>query len=276
MEKHQAEGYRDLEGKFIVPKLLEHWHEELEINCIFDGQCEYLVNGQRTLIQENEMMIINSEHIHSVTIDYSSIHKKDFAIALLLDFDFVSTVLPDLKESIFLNEYIQRNSQCLVIMKKMYQCYCEEENQYKNIKMIGLVYELLYEICCSGAKHRKDIVSVNSQKNIERLRGIMQYVAEHYRENLAQEKVAKRFYFSNGYFAQFFKKYTGITFKEYVDRYRLIQAMDLLKDDSKSMTDIAMAVGFADTRRFILNCKKYYGNTPYQIKLQQLKKENNH
>ena len=58
-----------------------------------------------------------------------------------------------------------------------------------------------------------------------------------------------------------------MTFKEYVTRYRLAKAIELMKNSDFSMTEIAMRVGFTDTRRFIIACKKYYGITPYQYKI---------
>ena len=58
-----------------------------------------------------------------------------------------------------------------------------------------------------------------------------------------------------------------MTFKEYLTRFRLQKAVELLGSVEKpTVTDTAMRVGFSDTRRFILACKKYYGMTPAEYR----------
>ena len=123
-----------------------------------------------------------------------------------------------------------------------------------------------YYLMENGVRKRDQYFTINAQKDVERLKGILFYIRKHYKERFTQEEVAKRFYFSRGYFSSFFKDNTGQTFKEYLDGYRVEQARrDLIYSD-KSVLDIALEHGFADSRGFINTFKKIYGITPLQYR----------
>lgn len=265
-EKMRQDGHVDEQGNLVVPKLLEHWHKELEINYVLDGTCVYSVNGEKITVTAGEMIVINSEDIHSVEVDFDSIQKNVFGFTLLLQEDFLKSMVPDLDQCIFVNEIVSDSGKAKEILMEIYGHFTQQRTKYEKILIQGLIHCLIYEFCAAGGKKEKSIVPINSQKNVERLRGVMQYVKQHYTEPVTQEETAARFYFSRGYFAKFFKHYTGMTFKEYVTRYRLEKAMELLKTDELNVTEIAMYAGFSDVRRFILACKKYYGITPCQYK----------
>lgn len=270
----QEDGFLDHDGKLIVPQLMEHWHKALEINYVFNGQWIFMVNGEVTHLGSGDVLLINCEAIHSVQVDFDTVNDNLLAICLQIDDDFLRTLIPDIDSSIFINDILEVNPRVRDKMDEIYQTIQKREKEFLDIKVKGLICELLYEICRTGAKKEKSIISINKQKNVERLRGIIQYVEDNYMSEITLEKTATRFYFSRGYFTRFFKDYTGMTFKEYVTKYRLGKAMELLKKSDMNMTEIAMQSGFSDTRRFILAFKKYYQQTPYQYKLNVLQNGN--
>ncbi|MNI94463.1 Bifunctional transcriptional activator/DNA repair enzyme AdaA [compost metagenome] len=68
------------------------------------------------------------------------------------------------------------------------------------------------------------------------------------------------------YFSRFFKKTTGETYHSYLTSIRLYHAhKDLLNRDA-SITDIALANGFANVKAFIEAFKKGYHATPAQYR----------
>ena len=144
--------------------------------------------------------------------------------------------------------------------------------------LTGKVYELMYWICRDGLVLKEEVLPVNSQKNLERLRGIMEYVREHYTEPVTQGEVARRFYFTREYFSRFFKKNTGLTFKEYLTRYRVNAARDDLLNTDKTILEIAVNHGFADARGlslflFFRCCQKQQVQilVIYQIKKEKMR-----
>ena len=149
----------------------------------------------------------------------------------------------------------------------------KEHEPYENLRLMSMLYELMYLLCRNDLVVRETVFPINNQKNLERLRGIMQYVEVHYTEEITQYEVAKRFYFTKEYFSRFFKKNTGMTFKEYVMHYRLKQAYDPIVYTERSILDIALDCGFADARGLINAFKRVYGDTPYQYRKMHMQKK---
>lgn len=82
----------------------------------------------------------------------------------------------------------------------------KEHEPYENLRLMSMLYELMYLLCRDDLVVRETVFPINNQKNLERLRGIMQYVEVHYTEEITQYEVAKRFYFTKEYFSRFFKR----------------------------------------------------------------------
>ena len=117
-----------------------------------------------------------------------------------------------------------------------------------------------------GVTNREHAYDINYLKNIERMKGVIQYVENHYTEPISQSAVAQKFYFSREYFSRYFKKTCGMTFTDYVTQYRLQKAKEDLIGSSASILEIALKNGFSDERRFINSFRKWFGTTPLQYR----------
>ena len=61
------------------------------------------------------------------------------------------------------------------------------------------------------------------------------------------------------------KQYTGYTFNDYLNRYRIQQAIKLLNNNDLKVYEVADAVGFTDYKYFIKVFKKYIGVSPVKF-----------
>ena len=100
------------------------------------------------------------------------------------------------------------------------------------------------------------------QKHLQRLKDILSYLQEHASEELSLEDIAAHAGLCKSECCRFFKKYTGATFSQYLAKYRVLQAEQLLAQTSKKISEIALETGFADEGSFIQCFRKYYGCTP--------------
>lgn len=65
---------------------------------------------------------------------------------------------------------------------------------------------------------------------------------------------------------QKFKEETGFPFNEFLNRYRIQQAIELLKDGDCKVYNVAAETGFKDYKYFINVFKKYTGTLPGKFK----------
>ena len=85
------------------------------------------------------------------------------------------------------------------------------------------------------------------------------YMKQHLKEPLTRGDVASQVFLSSSYFGQLFKKTMGVGYNEYLTNLRIEQAKKLL-DSNISIREIALAVGFQDTRYF---SEVFYKKTGY-------------
>lgn len=90
----------------------------------------------------------------------------------------------------------------------------------------------------------------------------IQYIQNHYHEDITISTVAGFLEISEGYLSRVFKKETDYTFTSYLTYYRIQLAMNLLKDYRVKVYEVADQVGYSDTAYFSAQFKKVTGISP--------------
>ncbi|HBI73269.1 MAG TPA: two-component system response regulator, partial [Lachnospiraceae bacterium] len=96
-------------------------------------------------------------------------------------------------------------------------------------------------------------------------------ITENYRDNLSLKYLSEKYYINSAYLGQIFKKQYGISFKDYLNNYRIDRAAELLIRTDDKVYMIANAVGFNNTDYFISKFVQLKGVTPLQYRKQVLK-----
>jgi AraC-like DNA-binding protein len=80
--------------------------------------------------------------------------------------------------------------------------------------------------------------------------------------------------YNYGYLSRYFKERTGISFTEYVNRYRITEACYLIGNTEKTFLSISCECGFDSLRSFNRNFIKIMGITPgdYKAKIEKINK----
>ena len=90
----------------------------------------------------------------------------------------------------------------------------------------------------------------------------LSYAEEHISEPLALHTLAKQACMSKSKFTTVFKNHTGLSAAVYVRRLRMEKAIDLVKNTSASLGEIADLVGYRKHSNFSQVFKEHYGVTP--------------
>lgn len=94
----------------------------------------------------------------------------------------------------------------------------------------------------------------------------LQFIAQHYMENLTLEDVAAEAHLNPSYFSTLFKQTSGLSFKEYLNMVRIEESKRLLANTDYTIIDIAVATGFENQSYFSKVFKKYTNMTPKQYR----------
>lgn len=95
-----------------------------------------------------------------------------------------------------------------------------------------------------------------------RLQPALRFVEENFAERIQAEEVATLCGLTRFSFSRAFHAAIGMTFRDYVLRYRVHQACKLLKQAERSITEITFAVGFNDGSHFARIFRRYAGVLP--------------
>ncbi len=110
-----------------------------------------------------------------------------------------------------------------------------------------------------AALARKRALSGEAQRLV---RQAMAYIQERYAEPLSRQAIAAHVGLSDDYLTSCFHKELGLTPVAYLNRFRIQQARQLLKSTHKSITEIALDVGFSSSSYFSRIFRRETGMAP--------------
>lgn len=91
---------------------------------------------------------------------------------------------------------------------------------------------------------------------------ILQYCAAHYKEAITVNSVAQNLHISRSTISHIFSSRLSMNFCDYINSLRLIEAEQLLKNKSYSITEVSYLCGFSSIRTFNRAFLKRYGVSP--------------
>jgi YesN/AraC family two-component response regulator len=101
-----------------------------------------------------------------------------------------------------------------------------------------------------------------SQQAQRLVRQAMAYIHEHYVDQISRTDLAQHVALSEDYLTACFRKELGVTPIAYINRFRVNQAQQLLLDTDKTITEIALDVGFSDSGYFSRVFRREVGQSP--------------
>ncbi|RXZ84859.1 response regulator [Paenibacillaceae bacterium] len=129
-------------------------------------------------------------------------------------------------------------------------------------------YEVMLSSAGAGSGERLAPLVAIPDKTSRYVAKILAYIQEHYADRISIQDLVERLNVSATYLNRVFKSETTYTFNDFLNRYRIQQAMDKLKSGEEKIYTIAVDVGFSDYKYFITIFKKYANCTPGQYQEQ--------
>ncbi len=95
---------------------------------------------------------------------------------------------------------------------------------------------------------------------------VKEYLEAHYNEVVTRKNIESLVHLNGDYMNREFKKSTGYTLMEYIQRYRIIMAKKLLRETNLSMTEISAQMGYDSPAYFAKIFKKQTSLTPSEYR----------
>ena len=243
------------EMKDFVPK---HWHRNFELNYIISGIWQIEVSGKSKQAGPGDFVCINSQEEHQLVPLCEQQAEK---IMVIFDTGLMENChFNEDTQKIYIDESIHNTERMKQLMLKLFEIYNQrlQSDQVKKIyvfkipyeylQVMGIVYDLLYELLKYYVRPKERLGRTDNAQ--EKMRAAEKYIAMHYMENISLGDVAEVLGITREHCTRLFKKWTNLTFKEYLSRTRILRAYPLLRDTDKSMTEISRITGFPNARAF--------------------------
>jgi AraC-like DNA-binding protein len=142
-----------------------------------------------------------------------------------------------------------RNIPIIVITAQILTCQEMDRLQHGVAAVLGKgvfsVDEVLSQIETALCKNKQ--LGCQAQQVV---RQAMAFIHEHYSEQITRDDLAKYVAVSPRYLTRCFREETGLTPITYLNRYRMNRAKYLLEKGDKTITEVAIAVGFSNSNYF--------------------------
>ena len=225
-----------------------HLHESFELIAVTDGEMAVTVEKSQYILKSGEAILVFPNQMHSLYTQTNSEH-------ILCIF---SPQLVKAYGNIFTNSSPKSN---LFIPTPFYLSRLESLGSNENLLGIkGLLYSLCDEFNASA-----EYLDRRGDED-ELLPKIFKFVEENYKGDCSILDLSAHISYHEVYLSRYFKKYTDLTFSEYVTRYRVNEGAYILKNSQKKIVDVAYECGFESLRSFNRNFKRIVGKTPNQYR----------
>jgi AraC-like DNA-binding protein len=110
--------------------------------------------------------------------------------------------------------------------------------------------------------------SFDDDAALARISGIVDYLSEHYCENFSMAELCRHVGMTESSFSRYFRRATGNSFTDFVNRLRINKACQLLMETDRYITNVCYDVGFNNVANFNRRFLQVKGMTPKEFRRQ--------
>ncbi len=246
----------------------------LKVVLITEGEAEWQIDDTLTHVERGDIIILNNrERRYLASVPLKTGMRMEFFTFSPL------TVYPHTK---LLSVFMSREkafprklprtdgyTELLDIFRDVRE-ECEADRYLKDETIYGKLVLLLAKIAricstcgCGGNGHQGNTIPLGYYQNISRT---LVFINDHYSERLSEATVAQASGMPLSSFSRLFSSFLGISFSEYLRRFRLQKTIELLTwKTGQNILSAAMDCGFGSSSGFYKAVKELTGSTPSEL-----------
>lgn len=238
-------------GKYENLENIPHWHDEYEIGYVEKGTAYLYCKGKEFKLSEGMAFLVNSREGHNIRTVENSI-----LAFIMIKKDLVDSIMEKYRVA---NPVLSNGYGILGVYDRI-----KHEMTSKNDFYAQAVKAEITNLIVDILRHEKVMKLVAEDESINYFTGLMHEVEVNYAD-FTFEKAADYVGLNKTYFSTLFHKFANITFTQYLNRVKISNAVKMLSDENRKVTDIAMSCGFDTVRTFNRIFKEITGFSPTQL-----------
>jgi AraC-like DNA-binding protein len=244
---------------------LWHYHPEIELIFVNGGSGKRQIGSHLSYYSDGDLVLIGSNLPHCGFTNEQTGNKNETVIQMRPDFlgnEFLE--IPELKNI----QYLLNKAKGGIVFgsntKELIADKIEAMESQSHLDRLLSTISILdtLEINNEYTILNADGFSIELQvQDNDRINVVFNYVKDHFQEPIQLDVVSSVVSMTTPSFCRYFKKITNKTFTSFVNEYRLVHALKLLSENTKSITEICFECGFNNFSHFNKLFKVFTGKS---------------
>ncbi|WHX47829.1 AraC family transcriptional regulator [Paenibacillus woosongensis] len=253
-----------------------HWHEEAEFFYCLEGETLFQVDTDYFVVRAGEAVFIDGGDIHAAHAHgeqgcsfFTLVFGTNMLSSAYYDAVQENLILPLQERKATFPRHISEKhdyGQPLLQHLAAIMDSCEARAPGYEGSVKGHLYLMLSELAVRGQLCNRAATTGNDSFKIERLKKVIHYIQQNYGQQIRLSELAALIPMSEGQLCRFFKSMTRQTPMDYINSYRIRQAVELLREPDRKISDIALEVGYDNISYFIRVFRKAMNCSPSEFR----------
>ncbi len=258
---------------WIAPKVtwegVPHFHEDIEIMTIKEGQVAYTVNGKTVILNEGDTIVINSNQIHynacvgeRARYVICVLHPGILANSVAVEMQAIRPITdnPDIPYLRFryINEYTEAIRDLVLGLPEI------RHDPFAITKQFYQIWDIVRKKAVSLGATEEAVYDPKMQS----FKAMMHFISNNYQTQISLSDIALSGNISKSLCNTLFHQYVGESPISYLMHLRCRKVAEILRSGNCSMSDIASLTGFGGVSYMSETFRKFFDMSPREYRKQ--------
>ena len=248
-----------------------YWHPELELGMVMKGTITMRIQNTTRSFAQGDIYIVLPNQLHGLrNVSRESVHHL-----LIADAKAFAMAGTHFFQKQFVEPLFQGRMTMPEVLRPDHPAYEKVAQQMHRLEQVQIYaegyklerYSALLQICAALQPFcRIRETAAEPLPSNEIAKQCIVFIREHYAQRLTLADIAAGCLSQPNYLCAVFKKHTGQTVMEYLNRTRVEIGAELLQNRAMTIGEVMTAVGFSSEETFRENFRKFKGVTPREYR----------
>jgi AraC-like DNA-binding protein/mannose-6-phosphate isomerase-like protein (cupin superfamily) len=256
-----------------------HSHEYCELVIVLGGQGNHLTDSENYPLEEGDVFIITGNTRHgfqdarglklcNIQYDPQQFLRGQRSLDRMMGYHALFDLEPRANQPDHFNERLHLSTDELVYVTGLLgtlKTESDERNEGREVVLKSTFLLLVTYLSRLYGRQKRD-----QGTPLVRMANVIAHIQRHFREPLRIDDLARIANLSPSQFQRTFKRTYNTTPQKFLQRVRLHEACEMLKDPNRDITNIAYETGFSSSSFFATQFKLHIGESPSQFRRKKL------
>ena len=265
---------RCLAHGFPTPLARWHFHDEYELHLITSTSGKAFVGDWIGPFQPGHLVLCGPRLPHnwiSYDLPERGVAERDLVIQFRHEpIEQAAAIIPELAEAMPLLERSKHGIEFFGMSERGHEHWLSVKHS-RGLPRFAAFCDFLADLArCTDYRLLSNVQmqGVDDDNSLAQISAIVDYITEHATESFSMAELSQRVGMSESQFSRYFKRATGNTFTDFVNRLRITRACQLLMETDRYISNVCYDCGFNNVANFNRRFLEIKGMTPKEFRRQ--------